>query len=84
MAVKVEKISEGVYALDCTGLVCPHPQIYTKKMIEKIKAGDTLVVTFDNPSSSETIAAMCLSKGNEIIEKKSDCGKYVYRIRKSA
>ncbi len=84
MAVKFEKISEGAYALDCTGLVCPHPQIYTKKMIEKIKAGDTLAVTFDNPSSSESIAAMCASNGNEIVEKKSESGKYVYRIRKSA
>lgn len=84
MAVKFEKTSEGAYALDCTGYVCPHPQIYTKKMLEKIKAGETLEVTFDNPSSSESIAAMCESNGNEIIEKTSGGGKYVYRIRKSA
>jgi tRNA 2-thiouridine synthesizing protein A len=84
MAIKFEKISEGAYALDCTGYVCPHPQIYTKKMLEKIKAGDTLAVTFDNPSSSESIAAMCAANGNEIIEKKSEGGKYVYKIRKAA
>lgn len=84
MAIKFEKLTEGAYALDCTGLVCPHPQIYTKKMIEKIGVGDTLAVTFDNPSSSESIAAMCANNGNEIIEKQAGAGKYVYKIRKSA
>lgn len=84
MAMKFEKVTEGVYALDCRGLVCPHPQIYTKKVLEKIKAGDTLAVTFDNPSSSESIAAMCASNGNDIVGKQSEAGQYVYTIRKSA
>ncbi len=42
MAIKFEKKSDGVYSLDCMGYVCPHPQIYTKKMLEKINSGDTL------------------------------------------
>jgi tRNA 2-thiouridine synthesizing protein A len=84
MAVKFEKKGEGDYTLDCTGYVCPHPQIYTKKMMEKISEGDTLEVTFDNPSSSESITAMCESIGNQIIEKKAEGGKYVFKIRKSA
>lgn len=84
MALKFEKTGEGVFTLDCVGYVCPHPQIYTKKMIEKIRPGDILEVTFDNPSSSESISAMCQASGNEIIEKKTGGGKYVYRIRKSA
>jgi len=82
MAVKFEKISEGSYALDCTGYVCPHPQIYTKKMLEKIKTGDTLQVTFDNPSSGESITAMCSSRGNEITERNEQGGKYIFKIRK--
>ena len=84
MAVKFDKKSEGVYSLDCTGYVCPHPQIYTKKMLEKIHRGDTLEVIFDNPSSSESIVAMCASMGNEIIDKKAEGGKYIYTIRKAA
>jgi tRNA 2-thiouridine synthesizing protein A len=84
MAIKFEKISEGSYTLDCTGLVCPHPQIYTKKIIEKIGTGSTLEVTFDNPSSGESITAMCFSLGNEIIERNKQGGKYIFRIRKSA
>jgi len=83
MAVKFEKKSEGVYELDCRGYVCPHPQIYTKKMLEKINEGDVLEVLFDNPSSSESIAAMVEGNGSTIEEKTMDGGKYVYKIRKT-
>jgi tRNA 2-thiouridine synthesizing protein A len=84
MPVTFDKKSEKVYSLDCRGYVCPHPQIYTKKMLERIKPGDILEVTFDNPSSSESISAMCASSGNEIIERVAEGGKYIYTIRKSA
>jgi tRNA 2-thiouridine synthesizing protein A len=84
MAIKFDKKSDGVYLLDCSGYVCPHPQIYTKKMLERIKPGDVLEVTFDNPSSSESISAMCVASGNEIIERISEGGKYIYKIKKAA
>jgi tRNA 2-thiouridine synthesizing protein A len=84
MALKFSKKEDGVYILDCLGYVCPHPQIYTKKMLEKIKAGDTLEVIFDNPSSSESITALCEASGYEIIEKNGEGGKFIYKIRKPA
>lgn len=82
MAIKFSKKEEGVYTLDCLGYVCPHPQIYTKKMLEKLQQGDVLEVVFDNPSSSESIDAMCSSNGNEIVERSSEGGKYIFKIRK--
>lgn len=82
MALKFEKKEEGVYTLDCLGYVCPHPQIYTKKLLEKISSGDILEVVFDNPSSSESISAMCASAGDEIIDQAMNGGKYTFRIRK--
>lgn len=82
MAIKFEKMSEGVYHLDCLGYVCPHPQIYTKKMLEKIPSGGVLEVEFDNPSSSESITAMCKAAGNEIIDQDVAGGRYVFRIKK--
>ncbi|GBD95372.1 MAG TPA: sulfurtransferase TusA family protein [Nitrospirae bacterium] len=83
MAIKFEKKSDGVYTLDCLGYVCPHPQIYTKKILEKINSGEILEVIFDNPSSSESISAMCESSGNEIIEKNKENGKIIFRIKKA-
>lgn len=82
MAMKFEKKGEGVFMLDVTGYICPHPQIYTKKALEKIGSGDIIEIIFDNPSSSETIAAMCDSNGNEIVEKKMESGKFMWKIKK--
>lgn len=82
MAMKFEKKGEGEYLLDVQGYVCPHPQLYAKKSLEKIKEGETLELLFDNPSSSESIAAMCENKGDEIIEQHMDGGKYTWKIRK--
>lgn len=83
MAMTFAKKEEGVYELDVTGYVCPHPQIYTKKALEKLHGGDVLEVKFDNPSSSESVSAMCDSNGNEIIEKIAEGGKFTFKIRKA-
>ena len=84
MGMKFEKKGEGLFMLDVTGYVCPHPQIYTKKALEKVKDGDIIELVFDNPSSSESIAAMCEAQGNEIVEKNMANGKFVWKIRKTA
>ncbi len=82
MAMKFEKKEEGRYMLDVTGYVCPHPQIYTKKALEKLGSGDILDVVFDNPSSSESITAMCDTNGNEIVDKKMEGGVFTFSIKK--
>lgn len=82
MAVKFEKVSDGKYMLDVCGYVCPHPQIYAKKSLEKISTGDILEIVFDNPSSGETIVQMCDAAGNDVLEKKSEGGKLIYTIKK--
>lgn len=83
MAMKFEKKGDGTYMLDVCGYVCPHPQIYTKKSLEKIAEGDILELIFDNPSSGETIVQMCDQAGHEILEKKEEGGKFMYKIEKS-
>jgi tRNA 2-thiouridine synthesizing protein A len=67
MAVKFEKTGEGTYLLDVQGYVCPHPQIYTKKALQKLKPGEILELVFDNPSSGESVSAMCEAAGDEIV-----------------
>ena len=82
MALKFEKVEEGKYKLDVCGFVCPHPQIYTKKSLEKVQSGDIVEVTFDNPSSGETIIQMCEAAGNEVLENKQEAGKTIFVIKK--
>ncbi|MDH5542001.1 MAG: sulfurtransferase TusA family protein [Nitrospinota bacterium] len=83
MAMTFEKKGDGLYELNVQGFVCPHPQLYTKKSLEKVNPGDVINVIFDNPSSGESIASMCESQGNEIIEKKEEGGKLIWSIKKS-
>ena len=40
-----------------------------------MKSGDVLEIIFDNPSSSESIAAMINSMGNELIEQNRSGGQ---------
>lgn len=82
MAMKFEKTGDGAYMLDVCGFVCPHPQIYAKKSLEKISEGDTLDIIFDNPSSQETIIQMCEQAGHELLEQKTEGGKLVLKIEK--
>ena len=83
MAMKFEKKGEGAFLLDVTGYVCPHPQLYTKKALEKMQTGNTLEIVFNNPSSGESIASMCDTTGDEIMEKTTSNGKYKWTVRKA-
>ena len=80
--MKFNKVSEGQYQLDVCGYVCPHPQLYTKKALEKIKDGETVEIVFDNPSSGESIAAMLDTTGDEVMEKVEGGGKFNWKVRK--
>ena len=82
MAMKFEKTAEGTYMLDVCGYVCPHPQIYCKKSIEKMAEGETLNMIFDNPSSGETIKQMLDQAGHELVEEKKEGSKIIFIIKK--
>jgi len=83
MAIKFDKISDGQYQLDVCGYVCPHPQMYTKKALQKLASGDELTLLFDNPSSGESILSMCESEGNEVFNREDGEGSFTWKIRKS-
>jgi len=82
MAMKFEKKSDGTYMLDVCGYVCPHPQIYCKKSLEKMAEGEVVEVILDNPSSVETIVQMCDQVGNDVLERKTEGGKIYMKIQK--
>ena len=80
--MKFEKIAENRFMLDVKGYVCPHPQMYTKKALAKIQAGEHLEVIFDNPSSGGSIAAMCDITGDKIVSRRQEGGEYIWDIEK--
>ena len=81
--MKFEKRNEGEFVLNVTGYVCPHPQLYTKKALEKLKEGEVLELVFDNPSSAESVAAMLDMSGDEILAQNNNGVRYVWKIRKA-
>jgi len=81
--MKFEKVENGHYRLDVKGYVCPHPQIYTKKALEKIAAGEVIELLFDNPSSGESIATMCENTGDQIIHRSQEGGQFKWDIQKA-
>lgn len=83
MAVTFNQVSDGRWKLDVCGYSCPHPQLYTKKAMQKLTSGDTLLLVFDNPSSGESILAMCESDGNDIVERQEQAGRFSWTIRKA-
>ena len=80
--MKFEKTGDNTYSLDVCGYVCPHPQMYTKKSLQKMQEGDILSLVFDNPSSKETIIQMVEAQGDEILEEKVEGGKIYIKIEK--
>ncbi len=83
MAVSFNQVADHQWKLDVCGYACPHPQMYTKKALQKMSSGDTLELVFDNPSSGESILAMCESDGNDIVDRAEGDGQYTWIIRKS-
>jgi tRNA 2-thiouridine synthesizing protein A len=80
--MKFEKTGDTTYTLDVCGYVCPHPQMYTKKSLQKMEEGDILSLCFDNPSSKETIIQMIDAQGDEILSDKTEAGKIYLEIEK--
>ncbi len=83
MAMSFNKITDGEWELNVCGYACPHPQMYTKKALQKMESGDVLDLVFDNPSSGESIMAMCEADGNDLIDRKETGGSYTWKIRKA-
>ncbi|MCW9012261.1 MAG: sulfurtransferase TusA family protein [Gammaproteobacteria bacterium] len=82
MAVKFDELGDGQFQLNVCGYSCPHPQMYTKKALQKMSDGDVLTLIFDNPSSGESIMAMCENEGNELFDREDKDGSFIWKIRK--
>ena len=83
MAMTFQQTGDGAWTLNVAGYSCPHPQMFTKKALQKLASGNVLTLLFDNPSSGESIAAMCESEGNDLIERQETDGNFVWKIRKA-
>lgn len=83
MAMSFNKTADHEWELNVCGYACPHPQMYTKKALQKLESGDVLNLVFDNPSSGESIMAMCEAEGDDLIDRQEGSGSFTWKIRKA-
>jgi len=75
--------SNEMEELDVSGLCCPGPIVEVSKRLEKLNIGDTLKITATDPGFYSDISCWTDNTGNELVEKKSEGGKFFATIRKS-
>ena len=53
--------------LDCTGDVCPYPDVKSKRKVKKMKSGEVLEILLDYPLSAERIPETMESLGHKVL-----------------
>jgi len=53
--------------LDCSGEVCPYPEVKSKRKVKKMKSGQVLKVLVDYPLSAARVPEKMESLGHEVI-----------------
>ncbi|KAF2959133.1 MULTISPECIES: sulfurtransferase TusA family protein [unclassified Thermotoga] len=62
----IEESSGSKKLLDMRGQICPVPEITTRKELEKLQPGETLIIVCDYPLSGERITSFSLREGYEV------------------
>ncbi|WP_160932647.1 sulfurtransferase TusA [Vibrio tetraodonis] len=68
--------------LDAEGMRCPEPVMMVRKTIRKMKDGETLLVTADDPSTTRDIPSFCRFMDHQLIDSQTEQLPYQYLIRK--
>ena len=81
--VPVPSSTEAI-RIDACGIQCPGPILKLKKSMETLHPGQRLEVLATDAGFPRDAEAWCRTTGNKFIEKRSEGGKYIVVIEKSA
>ena len=73
---------EGLWHLDCLGLLCPVPIIKTGRAIRKVGLGEVLTVTADDPGAPGDLIDWCSANRQELLANENLSGISTTRIRR--
>ena len=68
--------------LDATGLFCPEPVFRTKIEIEKMRVGEVLIVSADDPAAEDDISRWVNRNGHELLKMTKDGDTITFQIKK--
>ena len=63
---KVRQLSEGRYALDTMGAVCPFPLVEAKDVMKTLSPGEELVIAFDCTQATDSIPQWAADDGHSV------------------
>jgi tRNA 2-thiouridine synthesizing protein A len=69
--------------LDTLGLRCPEPVMLTRLAIRKMAAGQTLLITADDPATTRDIPAFCRFMEHELVASDTSVEPFRYLVKKS-
>ncbi len=70
------------HVLDAMGLRCPEPVMMVRGTVRKMRQGETLLITADDPSTTRDIPSFCRFMDHTLVAKKTEQAPYQYLIRK--
>jgi tRNA 2-thiouridine synthesizing protein A len=77
------KIKAVDQTLDARGLSCPLPVLKTRKVLNAMRAGQTLQVIATDPGFVRDIGSFCQQTGNDLVLAREEDNAHVFVIRKS-
>jgi len=69
--------------LDARGMDCPLPILQTRKLMQQLTSGATLLVLATDPGSVLDFQAYCRMTGNQLLEMSETGDEFHFLIRKS-
>lgn len=76
--------SDAQHSLDATGLRCPEPVMMVRKQVRNMAAGETLLITADDPSTTRDIPSFCRFMDHLLLSSQIERLPYQFLIQKGA
>ncbi|PSJ41245.1 sulfurtransferase TusA [Zobellella endophytica] len=76
--------SDAQHRLDATGLRCPEPVMMVRKQVRNMAAGETLLITADDPSTTRDIPSFCRFMDHLLLSSQIEQLPYQFLIQKGA
>lgn len=75
-------IIDAQHNLDAIGLRCPEPVMMVRKQVRGMQAGETLLITADDPSTARDIPSFCQFMDHALLSSQIEQLPYQFLIQK--
>ncbi|WP_319782909.1 sulfurtransferase TusA [Oceanisphaera sp. IT1-181] len=75
-------ILDAQHNLDAMGLRCPEPVMMVRKQVRGMQAGETLLITADDPSTARDIPSFCQFMDHALLSSQIEQLPYQFLIQK--